>query len=212
MGSVSDTIARRGYHHGDLRAQLIRDGLAVLAETGTLGFSVAKVAARAGVSSGAPYRHFRDREALLAACAATVAHELADRLAESAEAAGDDPVEQLAATAGAYALYVAQHRVGLELIYADDFQGSHYHELHEAGRHFIDVMLPLATAAATADTILGVMELLEAHLALAHGYATFQLQGAFGQNRRSPEDLPRLATTAARALITGRSTAAAARG
>lgn len=212
MGSVSDTIARRGYHHGDLRAQLIRDGLAVLAETGTLGFSVAKVAARAGVSSGAPYRHFRDREALLAACAATVAHELADRLAESAEAAGDDPVEQLAATAGAYALYVAQHRVGLELIYADDFQGAKYRELHEAGRHFIDVMLPLATAAATADTILGVMELLEAHLALAHGYATFQLQGAFGQNRRSPGDLPRLATTAARALITGRSTAAVARG
>ncbi|MFD4410586.1 TetR/AcrR family transcriptional regulator [Streptomyces sp. NPDC058466] len=206
---MSDNTARRGYHHGDLRAQLIRDGLAVLAETGALGFSVAKVAARAGVSSGAPYRHFRDREALLAACAATVAHELADRLAESARAAGDDPVEQLAATAGAYALYVAQHRVGLELIYADGFQDPRYRELHEAGRHFVDVLLPLATAASTADTVLGVIELLEAHLSLAHGYATLQLQGAFGRYRRSPGDLPRLATTAARALITGRSTAVA---
>jgi AcrR family transcriptional regulator len=206
---VSDNTARRGYHHGDLRAQLIRDGLAVLAETGAGGFSVAKVAARAHVSSGAPYRHFDDREALLAACAAAVARRLADRLAEAAEAAGDDPVERLAATAGAYALYVAQHRVGLELIYADGFQDPRYRELHEAGRHFIDVLLPLATAASTADSVRAVIELLEAHLALAHGYATLQLQGTFGQYRRRPEDLPGLATTAARALILGRSDAAA---
>jgi AcrR family transcriptional regulator len=208
---VSDTPARRGYHHGDLRAQLIRDALAVLADTGPRGFSVAKVAARAGVSSGAPYRHFPDRESLLAACATVATLQLTDRLAEAADAAGDDPVERLAATAGAYALHVARHRVGLELIYADGFRDARFRELHDAGRHFIDVLLPLATAASTETAILPVLELLEAHLSLAHGYATLQLQGAFGRQRRRPEDLPRLATDAARALITG-SNSAAARG
>ena len=85
------------YHHGDLRAALVRSGRDQLAETGLAGFSVARVARRVGVSSGAPYRHFPDREALLAAVGQEVAAELTEALRRAADAAGDDPVERLAA-------------------------------------------------------------------------------------------------------------------
>ena len=59
-----------GYHHGDLRAALIRTSFELLAECGLSKFSVAAVARRLGVSSAAPYRHFPDRDALLQAVTA----------------------------------------------------------------------------------------------------------------------------------------------
>src|SRR6476646_30086 len=57
---------RRGYHHGNLREALIRAALDLIAEKGPAGFTFADAARSAGVSPAAPYRHFRDREALLA--------------------------------------------------------------------------------------------------------------------------------------------------
>jgi AcrR family transcriptional regulator len=57
---------RRGYHHGNLREALIEAALALIADNGPAGLSITEAARRAGVSPGAPYRHFRDAEALLA--------------------------------------------------------------------------------------------------------------------------------------------------
>ncbi len=57
---------RRGYHHGNLRQALIEAALALIGEKGPAGFSFAEAARAAGVSAAAPYRHFRDRDALLA--------------------------------------------------------------------------------------------------------------------------------------------------
>jgi AcrR family transcriptional regulator len=57
---------RRGYHHGNLREALIQAALDLIAQKGPAGFTFADAARSAGVSSAAPYRHFRDRDALLA--------------------------------------------------------------------------------------------------------------------------------------------------
>jgi AcrR family transcriptional regulator len=57
---------RRGYHHGNLREALIRAALDLIAQKGPAGFTFADAARWAGVSSAAPYRHYRDREALMA--------------------------------------------------------------------------------------------------------------------------------------------------
>src|SRR5262249_10259324 len=56
----------RGYHHGNLREALIQAARELMAEKGPAGFPFADAARSAGVSAAAPYRHFRDREALLA--------------------------------------------------------------------------------------------------------------------------------------------------
>ena len=56
----------RGYHHGNLKEALVRAALALIAEKGPAGFTFADAARWAGVSPAAPYRHYRDREALLA--------------------------------------------------------------------------------------------------------------------------------------------------
>ena len=56
----------RGYHHGNLKEALIQAARELIAEKGPAGFTFADAARSAGVSPAAPYRHFRDREALLA--------------------------------------------------------------------------------------------------------------------------------------------------
>ena len=56
----------RGYHHGNLREALIRAALELIAQKGAAGFTFAEAARWAGVSPAAPYRHFRDRDELLA--------------------------------------------------------------------------------------------------------------------------------------------------
>lgn len=56
----------RGYHHGNLKEALVRAALQLIAEKGPAGFTFAEAARWAGVSPAAPYRHFRDRDDLLA--------------------------------------------------------------------------------------------------------------------------------------------------
>ena len=58
--------AERAYHHGNLREALIQAARELIKEKGPAGFTFADAARSAGVSPAAPYRHFRDREALLA--------------------------------------------------------------------------------------------------------------------------------------------------
>jgi AcrR family transcriptional regulator len=60
---------RRGYHHGNLREDLIRAALDLIAVKGPGGFTFAEAARAAGVSPAAPYRHFRDRDELLSSIA-----------------------------------------------------------------------------------------------------------------------------------------------
>lgn len=77
----------RPYHHGSLRETLIEEGRRILLEEGPQAVTLRELARRAGVSHGAPQRHFQDRDALLDAIAAQGFEELADQL-EGARAPG----------------------------------------------------------------------------------------------------------------------------
>src|ERR1700740_882978 len=98
------------YHHGDLRAACLRAAMELLEEDGAAALSVRAVARRAGVSPGAPYRHYADRDALVSAVAAEGYRELAGHLA----AAHPSPStrDDLAAVAVAYVQF-ALHRPAL---------------------------------------------------------------------------------------------------
>jgi AcrR family transcriptional regulator len=67
--SKEDREGPRGYHHGNLKEALLRAALELIAEKGPAGFTFAEAARWAGVSPAAPYRHFRDRDELLASVA-----------------------------------------------------------------------------------------------------------------------------------------------
>jgi AcrR family transcriptional regulator len=67
--SKEDRDGPRGYHHGNLKEALLRAALELIAQKGPAGFTFAEAARWAGVSPAAPYRHFRDRDELLASVA-----------------------------------------------------------------------------------------------------------------------------------------------
>ncbi len=96
------------YHHGDLRRALVDAALALVEETQRWDFSLREVARRAGVSHNAPYAHFQDKGALLAAVGVRVYESL--RAATTAAAAGCRTAEEeLLAIGKAYIMFGLRH-------------------------------------------------------------------------------------------------------
>ncbi|MBA8826162.1 AcrR family transcriptional regulator [Saccharopolyspora lacisalsi] len=188
----------RQYHHGRLRSALISGSLELIAEQGLRGFSVAEVARRVGVSTAAPYRHFADRDSLLAAVAGTVADELSERV-RLAVSRHTDPIDQLAAAAGSYTEFTIESRAGLHVIFAPDLRNSRHEDLHQSRRGLMDGFLELAFA--VAPDAHAALELMEQLLAQAHGYATFHLDGVFVQHGYSAELVVHKSVEAARIVI-----------
>ena len=83
---------RRGYHHGNLREALIRAALELIGDKGPAGFTFAEAARFAGVSPAAPYRHFRDRDDLLADVARRGFEQFADALTKAWDDGRPDPM------------------------------------------------------------------------------------------------------------------------
>ena len=109
MESHIDRQKTKSYHHGDLRNALIQAGLELLAEGGVQELDLRKVARRAGVSHAAPYRHFADKQALIAAINEEGFHLLAERIRSTLREVSDEPVEQLLGVALAYVRFAKEN-------------------------------------------------------------------------------------------------------
>jgi AcrR family transcriptional regulator len=189
-------VARSTYHHGDLRAALVGAALDAIAENGIAALSVADVARRTGVSPAAPYRHFPSRQALLVATAIEAARQLAADLraalghvddVTSSEGPTEAPAgscEALAATAAVYVRFLARRGAAFDLIFAEELAGSHDPDLSTAGRDVMDLLLPIALDITGQDPPAAI-DLLERHIAAAHGYGALYLSGFL--RRRSPD-------------------------
>ncbi|MEO3473068.1 TetR/AcrR family transcriptional regulator [Roseomonas sp. CAU 1739] len=93
---------RRGYHHGNLREALVAAAVDLISQHGPAGFTVAEAARLAGVSPGAPYRHFRDAEALLAEVALRGFERFAEALSAAWAGGRPDPLRAYEALGRAY--------------------------------------------------------------------------------------------------------------
>lgn len=194
------SIERRpsGKHHGDLRRVLEETALDLVAERGVHGFALAEVCRRAGVSVGAPYKHFADREALLAALAAHSFREQHRRY-EAAIATGSEPGEQLAAFAVAYVRFAAQERTLFELAFTAGLDKSRYPELMDSGTALFDMLMPIARTIAPDEN--AAFDLLVRIAAAAHGLALLTDQGFVRPGRDTPEATEEQAARSAQALI-----------
>ncbi|HWS36319.1 MAG TPA: TetR/AcrR family transcriptional regulator [Actinoplanes sp.] len=191
--------ANRAYHHGDLRAALITASFELLAESGLQKFSVAAVARRLKVSSAAPYRHFPDRDHLLAAVSGVAARDLNVAVLAAADSAGTDPGERLAAAAGAYVHHVSRTGAGLSVIYAAGLSRIEDDDRQRHTRTLMVTLMDLAGATGTAgyrETLL----LVEATIAVAHGYIALFADGFFTRGHHSVDDIAARAVEAARTL------------
>ena len=133
MFTLSTPLEKRPYHHGDLRQALVRSALEILSEAGVGGLSLRAAARRARVSAMAPYRHFADKEALLAAVAEYGFRELAARLT-AATATAADRRGGLAALGVAYVLFACDQPSLFKLMFGPTIEKKSAHPaLDDAG-------------------------------------------------------------------------------
>ncbi|MGD0608659.1 MAG: TetR/AcrR family transcriptional regulator [Streptosporangiaceae bacterium] len=189
------------YHHGDLRSALVDAAIGVIAERGVRGFSLAEASRRLGVTTAAPYRHFADRDDLLAAVAARALSVFAAMLAGAADTA-DTPAQRLAAMAGAYVRFAAQQRPLFDTIYNSGLDKSRYPELQRAWEP-VDALLTVVLEVSDGDTATAGA-LADAVEASAHGHAMLLIDGEYGEGPDAVDAAAAKATAAARALIAGR--------
>ena len=98
---------QRPYHHGNLRTALLEAGLAIL-ERGDGALTLRAAAKAVGVSHTAPYNHFADKDALLAAIAVRGFEDLASETEAARAAAGPNAGDQLVSAGLAYILFGAE--------------------------------------------------------------------------------------------------------
>src|SRR6478672_117872 len=109
---------QRPYHHGNLRSELLSCAERALSEGGLAQLSLRDLARQAGVSHGAPRRHFADKQALLDALALEGFERLGREMAASLEDAGPAFADRLAALARTYVRFATEHGALLDLMYA----------------------------------------------------------------------------------------------
>ncbi|MEU3186450.1 TetR/AcrR family transcriptional regulator [Streptomyces sp. NPDC006923] len=194
------TVKRRpsGQHHGDLRNALEEAALTLVSERGPHGFTLAEACRRAGVSVSAPYKHFADRDALLASLAEKGYREQHRRFS-AAVLSSEDPAGQLAAFAAAYVRFAAEERALFDVTFNAGLDKSRYPELVAAGTSLFDTLMPVTSRVDPDRT--AAFDLLVRVASAAHGLALFLQQGVFGAAETSLPATEERAARTARAIV-----------
>ena len=141
-GKSSMSTAKLAYHHGDLRTALIDSALEIIGEIGPQGLTIREVARRAGVSHAAPYRHFDDKDDLILAVVEKGFELLQDTMEEARKNAGEDPLEQFAASGESYFLFALEYPTYYRVMFSGDLLNSTGHEsLRHTSTHFFQQMI-----------------------------------------------------------------------
>ena len=133
--------APKSYHHGNLRAELLDTAVEQLRTAGTESLSLRAMARAIGVSQTAPYRHFTDKDELLAALATRGYQALLEALQEAEQSASESAEEQLFAFARAYVDYAAENPELFKLMFGPSLQPiDKYPELRDASRETLSLV------------------------------------------------------------------------
>jgi AcrR family transcriptional regulator len=172
------TPERRGYHHGALKDALVTVAERLLAERGPAGFTLTDAAREAGVSAAAPYRHFLDREALVAEVARRGFGEFAERLSMAARGEGD-PMAALIAMGRAYLAFASDRPGAYQAMFAAQRTGSDP-DLSSASETAFDLLLDGMRRAIARNLPDAGDALAQQIWALSHGIATLTAAGRLG--------------------------------
>lgn len=115
-------MPNQSYHHGDLKAELIRTGLKLLDQEGYESFSLRKVAKACNVSQTAPYRHFKNKEELITAITVEALRAFDDALEQAINIYPDNPMKQLTELGVAYIKFFVENPEYLRLLFLSNIK------------------------------------------------------------------------------------------
>ncbi len=108
------------YHHGDLKEALVRAAYVLIAEDGAENFLLSDACRLAGVSTAAPYKHFRDRDEILEIVVARAFDEISGRSMAALAAKGEGTLEGIIAMGEAYVTFAAQEQRLFRLMFGQN--------------------------------------------------------------------------------------------
>jgi AcrR family transcriptional regulator len=179
---------RRGYHHGHLREALVDAALSLIGEKGLGGVTFAEAARAAGVSPAAPYRHFRDRDALMAEVARQGYERFAAMLEKAWNDGRPDPMAAFENVGRAYLAFAKAEPAYYAAMFESGLPPDASSELREAAERAFAI---LRAASEALSALLPREErppalMMSLHVwALAHGVASL-----FGRGDRGRRKLP----------------------
>jgi AcrR family transcriptional regulator len=192
---ASPRRARSGAAGGSLRDTLVDAAVALIARKGPQGFSLREVARRARVSEAAPYWHFADREALLAAVAERGFEELAKGMLEiwSREA---EPAERFRALGIGYVRFALAHPSYLRVMFGSEVPDKAEHPaLKAAGERTFTLLVQAITECQAVGQVRGGApeELAVAAWSIVHGLAALLVDGKLKDHAATAPEAERLA-------------------
>jgi AcrR family transcriptional regulator len=138
--------ASHAYHHGDLRRALLDEGLRLLEESGPGALTLREVARRAGVTQAAPYHHFADKDALLAAIAEEGFVSLAEAMDRARDAARPKAAARLHAMGEAYVHFAVAHPSHFQIMFVRAVDIPRFPSLHAAADRAFRALLDAVIA------------------------------------------------------------------
>jgi AcrR family transcriptional regulator len=195
------------YHHGDLRRVLIEAALGLVEEGGAESLSVREVARRAGVSPGAPFRHFQSREALIAAVAGEAQRRFRAEIdAALREAPAADPLARFRSFGLAYLRWAMRNPTHFEIISSGrTFDHDRATELSRDNAELIDATERLLAEAFAQGQLRATdpRNVQIAGRALVYGFARMNIDGHFPRWGIAEADAERTAEAVVDLFIAG---------
>ncbi len=181
----------RPSRYRDLRQTLIRAGLAIIARGGPRALTLRAVGRRTGVSQTAPYLHFADKRALLAAIAEEGFRAMAEEMRRAAAVRAADPLGCLHALGQAYVDFARAHSAHFRVMFGHEVGDNAAHPGLQAATS--EALEPLRATVADCQRaglmVSGDREVMAGRLwAAIHGVAALLVDGKLrGQAAEDPE-------------------------
>jgi AcrR family transcriptional regulator len=194
---------KNSYHHGDLRQSLIDGAIALMGETGISELSLRQVARRVGVSHNAPYRHFEDKEALLAAVAAQGFQSLQEAMETARQQVPAEAAKRLEAIGIAYVMFALAQPLHYRLMFGDyRCHFGKYPDLTEASQQAFLVLLTTIQEGQTTGVFSQAdpMDMARVAWSLVHGQSMLALDDKLNVN---PAQLAAFLQFSSKTLIHG---------
>ena len=196
------TKQARAYHHGDLRAALLAEAAAIIAEGGAESVTMRALGQRLGVSRAAAYRHFADKTALLVEVAAGGFDRLKDRLQTIDAGAPRSSVEQVRRMGEEYVRFALENPAHYRLMYGKEALTRLDHpELREAANALFEELVSVFTAHQQSGWIKREDPRAQAYVAWSavHGLASLLIDGQI----TATDDVDGLIRQTTRTLLDG---------